>query len=577
MTSENILSDIRMEKCFFHQPLAEIQRCICGMQLLEPKPQDQKQVTEGDHALLGTWPWLISIQIYTARGPRHSCDGAIIDTRWILTAAHCFSAKRDSLKSWKVVFGVRDLSRLPDTVQLRSIKRIIFHQDYNQFTVTNDIALIELDSPVNFDNYVQPICLPPVSVDPEAFSSCYISSWSSKGISSVVYEARAKILETTTCNGSSWIAESYSLFVQGNFEGLLTCKTSPKSPYYVVGISNFQMDCSKTKHPIIYTSVQQFVEWISTNMMGTESTLEEKHLQNRNNEDIKSASVTNPTKETIIMEPPHVPQETVPIILEAPYVPDEITPLPPVSPFIPREPSFVAVEKSFPLRPKSADRPEYHFPGTIVLPPQYIPPQAKVTLEPEFVPLETPAPLQPPYLPPESSVHIETPYIPPETTASLEPPYTLQQTTKSLESPYIPMESTASLEPPYTLQETTRSLEPPYIPLETTASLEPPYTLLEATSSLEPPYIPMESSVLLEGPYIPTEVSVTLEPSYMQLEIPPSLETSYTSSGISATLEPPYKSPQTPMPLEPSYSSPETLAPLKTLYLATETPIPLKP
>uniref|UniRef100_A0A8C6X9X8 Peptidase S1 domain-containing protein n=1 Tax=Naja naja TaxID=35670 RepID=A0A8C6X9X8_NAJNA len=86
-----------------------------------------------------------------------------------------------SLKVWKIVLGATDLSRLPDIAQLRSIKRIIFHQDYNPTTKINDVALIELDNPVIFNDYVQPICLPPVSLDSDAFSICYVSGWNSSG------------------------------------------------------------------------------------------------------------------------------------------------------------------------------------------------------------------------------------------------------------------------------------------------------------------------------------------------------------------------------------------------------------
>ncbi|XP_029141448.1 acrosin-like [Protobothrops mucrosquamatus] len=445
----------------------------CGMQ---PRNQSWKEVTDGHHALPGTWPWLISIQIFTPKGPRHSCDGAVVDVRWILAAAHCFSTKENSLKVWNIVLGATDLSRLPDIAQFRSIKRIIFHQDYNPSAKINDVALIELDSPVTFNAYVQPICLPPVSLDSEAFSICYVSGWNSSGISAVVYEVKADILETTTCNSSEWyqgrmnphtlcagLQERDSDSCQGHSGGLLMCKTLPKSPYYIVGISNSEKDCARIEYPRIYTSVQQFLEWISRKM-GSQEIRKEK--VDRKIEESSSVSITDVPKETVVIQPPFIPQETVPTLLDPPYVPEETTPSPPVSPFIPTETKFILelppVDEPFHMGHKAVDSSvQYRLPNTTALPPEYVPPEAEVTLEPPYIPLENPDHLEPPFIPPEASILVE-------------PPYTLQETTASLEPPYTPQEITTPLEPPYTPTETSVPLENPYLPLETSVIIKAP-------------------------------------------------------------------------------------------------------
>ena len=35
------------------------------------------------------------------------------------------------------------------------------HQDYNNQTMRNDIALIQLVEPIQFTDYVMPVCIPP--------------------------------------------------------------------------------------------------------------------------------------------------------------------------------------------------------------------------------------------------------------------------------------------------------------------------------------------------------------------------------------------------------------------------------
>ncbi|XP_034292547.2 uncharacterized protein LOC117676845 [Pantherophis guttatus] len=561
----------------------------CGM---HPKHQSGKDVTDGHHALPGTWPWLISIQIYTPKGPKHSCDGAVVDVRWILTAAHCFSAKENSLKVWKIVLGATDLSRLPDIAQIRSIKRIVFHQDYNPSTKINDVALIELDHPVTFNDYVQPICLPLVSLDSEAFSICYVSGWNSSGISAVVYEARANILETMTCNGSEWyhggmnphtlcasLKDKDDHFCQGHGGGLLMCKTLPKSPYYIVGISNLEKDCDKVEYPKIYTSVQQFLEWISRKMRSEEIP---KEKLDHNTEDSSSTSITEVPKDTLVIEPPFIPQETVPTLLEPPYVPEETTPSPPVSPFIPTETKLIleppSVDKPSHSGPKSVDSSmQYPFLNTTVLPPEYVPPEAEVTLEPPYIPLETPGHLEAPYIPPETFVSVEPPYILLETTAALELPYTPQETTVPLELPYTPTETSVPLENPYIPSETSATLKPPYVPEEIPPSLEAPYNSPETYPTLELPYTPPETPATLEPPYTPTEAHASLKPPYIPPETPANLEPPYTLPETPAPLEPPYTPPETSAPLEPPYTPPETPAPLEPPYRPPETPAPLEP
>lgn len=64
--------------------------------------------------------------------------------------------------------------------QVRKAKNLYPHPKYNPITVDNDIALIELDEPVYFNDYLRPICLPdPTHVTP-AGTRCYAVGWGRK-------------------------------------------------------------------------------------------------------------------------------------------------------------------------------------------------------------------------------------------------------------------------------------------------------------------------------------------------------------------------------------------------------------
>lgn len=64
-----------------------------------------------------------------------------------------------------------------DGVQRRQVKRIISHPDYNQMTFDYDIALLELDEPLEFSNTIQPICLPSSSHVFATGMSCWVTGW----------------------------------------------------------------------------------------------------------------------------------------------------------------------------------------------------------------------------------------------------------------------------------------------------------------------------------------------------------------------------------------------------------------
>ncbi|XP_063164811.1 acrosin-like [Candoia aspera] len=273
--------------------LAQAKFSVCGKRPLAPDQGNSMQIVGGIDTLPGTWPWLVSIQVSSSKGPQHLCAGSILAPHWVLTAAHCFKSGKSyrSLQPQRIVIGATDISNLLDTVQLRSVCRIIPYQDYNPQTEANDLALIKLNSPVIFNNYVQPACLPHVTMDSEAlFSDCYISGWNTTNLKGrktfdILQEARVKILETKKCNSSWWYNGAMSPYTlcaryedggtetcQGDSGGPLMCKTSPTSPFYVVGITSRGKGCGEGRNPGIYTSTQAFLEWIRGEIVKVEET-----------------------------------------------------------------------------------------------------------------------------------------------------------------------------------------------------------------------------------------------------------------------------------------------------------------
>jgi secreted trypsin-like serine protease len=75
----------------------------------------------------------------------------------VLTAAHCQPQTTGKLS---VVLGVTDSDNPSTNAVTKGVRRIIKHPQFNPKSYENDIAILELDSPVEFQPHIVPICMP---------------------------------------------------------------------------------------------------------------------------------------------------------------------------------------------------------------------------------------------------------------------------------------------------------------------------------------------------------------------------------------------------------------------------------
>ncbi|GJQ80496.1 hypothetical protein Trydic_g12388 [Trypoxylus dichotomus] len=105
------------------------------------------RILRGTIAENGAYPFMASLR----RLPNeHFCGGSIINSLWVLTAAHCMSG--ETFSRIKVVVGTNML----DTGGVAAhIQRVLMHPDYNNTGVKpNDVAIIRLDSALTYSNTI---------------------------------------------------------------------------------------------------------------------------------------------------------------------------------------------------------------------------------------------------------------------------------------------------------------------------------------------------------------------------------------------------------------------------------------
>ena len=106
------------------------------------------------------------------------CGGSLIDSKHVLTAAHCIQSHRPQIL--RVRLGDWDVGGETEFYQHQDldVAAIALHPDYNSGNLFNDIAIIKLDGYVDVGRYphISPICLPDKYYE---FSGkrCIVTGW----------------------------------------------------------------------------------------------------------------------------------------------------------------------------------------------------------------------------------------------------------------------------------------------------------------------------------------------------------------------------------------------------------------
>ncbi|XP_046470028.1 venom protease-like [Neodiprion pinetum] len=217
---------------------------------------------------------------------RYACGGALISHMHILTAAHCVTTNIDGFKPVQVLLGSMDLSKQNQNI-IVPIARIIKHPRYDESSNHNDIAIIELQNPVEFTSSVQPVCLltKPLSNLVSESANFIMLGWVSTFVGGSTHTRLMKAEHLHLVGGKD-CSESYSdLRVQihpiesndtvicvwdpsigrradtcwDNTGGVLLI--SSREFLFLAGVTAFGQTCGGSR-PSVYTSVFEHLTWI---------------------------------------------------------------------------------------------------------------------------------------------------------------------------------------------------------------------------------------------------------------------------------------------------------------------------
>ncbi|XP_039598899.1 tissue-type plasminogen activator-like, partial [Polypterus senegalus] len=263
----------------------DIPKCaVCGQRM---PAQNQYRIKGGQVSDITSHPWQAAIFIYSPRGQNYAfrCGGVLLDSCWVLSAAHCFP-EEPAIDRLQVVLGRTYRVQNSTNEQVFGVKKLFMHEKFNHETYDNDIVLLKLQGQgsrcAQETNYVRPVCLPEAQLTLPDWTECEISGYGKEEEFGAFYSNRLKeghvrlwpadqctsdrlsgrlVTKNMLCAGDTRELDDAC---KGDSGGPLVC--SNKGRMSLLGIISWGDGCGKKNTPGVYTKVVNYLDWIDERM-----------------------------------------------------------------------------------------------------------------------------------------------------------------------------------------------------------------------------------------------------------------------------------------------------------------------
>ncbi|XP_077648740.1 coagulation factor XI isoform X5 [Urocitellus parryii] len=232
------------------------------------------RIVGGTASVQGEWPWQVTLHVMLPI-QRHLCGGSIIGNQWILTAAHCFYGI-ESPKILRVYSGIVNQSEIKEGSSFFGVQEIIIHDQYEMAESGYDIALLKLETTINYTDSQRPICLPSKGDRNVIYTDCWVTGWGYRKlrdkIQNTLQKAKIPLVSNEECQTryrghkitNKMICAGYQEggkdACKGDSGGPLSCKHN--EVWHLVGITSWGEGCAQRERPGIYTNVAKYLDWI---------------------------------------------------------------------------------------------------------------------------------------------------------------------------------------------------------------------------------------------------------------------------------------------------------------------------
>jgi secreted trypsin-like serine protease len=231
------------------------------------------RIVGGHEAAEHEWPWQTAVFIDNM----YFCGGALISNEYVLTAAHC----ADDAFYFDMMLGAHNVRAASEVgrIEITSYDYVV-NPGWDANTLSNDLAIVKLPTPVAFNSMIRPSCLPTMSTDGPAVDDVVTcTGWgkpsdNAGSISDVLRMVEnCPVISNKECNDIYGIVGSGVICIDttggrgtcnGDSGGPLNYKTGDHK-WMQVGIVSFGSSAGCERgYPAGFTRVTEYIDWISS-------------------------------------------------------------------------------------------------------------------------------------------------------------------------------------------------------------------------------------------------------------------------------------------------------------------------
>ncbi|XP_069856969.1 kallikrein-1 [Dipodomys merriami] len=239
-------------------------------------PPIQSRIIGGSKCEKYSQPYQVAVYHYS----NLQCGGVLLNSQWVLTAAHCFS---DNYQLW---LGRHNLFDDEEEAQYAQVSESFPHPYFNLSLLKNntrhpgedyshDLMLLRLTAPVDITKAVEPVVLP--TEEAEINTTCIASGWGSIEPQNFKFPddlqcVDLKLLDNDVCRKAHPQKVTEFMLCAGHLEGGKdTCVGDSGGPLIcngeLQGITSWgHVPCGSPDKPGVYTSVTKYKQWIEETM-----------------------------------------------------------------------------------------------------------------------------------------------------------------------------------------------------------------------------------------------------------------------------------------------------------------------